>query len=308
MTHQGRLTGLIPAVFSPMHEDGSLNLDIVPILVDHLLAQGASALYINGSTGEGASLTVEERKMMARTYVDAVADRVPTIIQVGHNSLAEARGLAAHADSIGADAISAVPPSYFRPRDLETLIDCLAEITASTQDLPFYYYHIPSVTGVDFDMVELLRLGSQRLPSLVGIKYSKTTVFEMQSCVNLEQGRFNVLFGSDEMLLSGLVGGAHGAVGSTYNYAMPLYQTILKAYRAGDMAEAQRLQGLAAEFIRPIFRFGGNPALKAMMNIIGLDCGPTRLPQRTLTPDQVHALRQAMVTLGFFQWVEGLRS
>ncbi|MCP4166344.1 MAG: N-acetylneuraminate lyase [Chloroflexi bacterium] len=297
-----KITGLVPAVFTPMHEDGSLNLAMAPVLVEHLLAQGASALYVNGSTGEGVSLTSSERTVVAEAYVHATGGRVPVIIQVGHNSLAEARALAAHAQAIGADAISATPPSYFKPGTLDALVDCMAQVSAGAHQLPFYYYHIPSVTGVDFDMVDFLTLAGVRLPTLAGIKYSKTSVYEMQSCLNFDGGRYSLLFGSDQMLLSALVAGVQGAVGSTYNYMMPIYQRIWRAYKAGDADEAQRLQGIAAELVRPTYRWG-NPALKAMMNLIGLDCGPTRLPQITLTADEIEELRKTMDLLGFFEWM-----
>ncbi len=156
-----KITGLVPAVFTPMHEDGSLNLTMVPVMVEHLLAQGASGLYVNGSTGEGVSLTSSERIAVAEAYVQAAGGRVPVIIQVGHNSLAEARALAAHAQAIGADAISATPPSYFKPGTLDALVDCMAQVSAGAHRLPFYYYHIPSVTGVDLDMVDFLALAGR---------------------------------------------------------------------------------------------------------------------------------------------------
>src|SRR4051812_41480967 len=149
-----RLRGLIAAVFTPLRPDGSLDLDRVGPLVEQLLGDGVDGIYAVGSTGEGVSLTTPERQQVASAYVSAAAGRCPVVVQVGHNSLAEARGLAAHAQRIGATAISATPPTYFRPDTLSVLVDCLAEITAGAPDLPFYYYHIPSKTGVTFDMVE----------------------------------------------------------------------------------------------------------------------------------------------------------
>jgi N-acetylneuraminate lyase len=303
MTRPTEIRGLVPAVFTPMHKDGSLNLDMAPALVEHLVRQGSAALYVNGSTGEGVSMTSEERKAVAEAFVRAVNGRIPVIVQVGHNSLGEAQALAAHAQAIGADAISAIPPNYFQPPAIDVLIDCLAQVTAGAPDLPFFYYHIPEKTGVNFDMVAFLRQAGERLPTLVGMKYSHTTIYEMQACANLQNRRYRIFFGSDEMLLSGLVGGAQAAVGSTYNFLAPLYQAIIAAYNQSDILEAQRLQGVAAELIRPIYRYGGLPALKAMMSIIGVDCGPTRLPLRALSKAEIEDLRQDMEALGFFDWV-----
>jgi N-acetylneuraminate lyase len=108
------------------------------------------------------------------------------------------------------------------------------------------------------------------------------------------------------MLLSGLVVGAHGAVGSTYNFAAPLYNRIIAAFKRGDINEARRLQGLSVKMIQPLNKHGSlnsnSPSLKAMMKLVGLDCGPMRLPQIALSPDKVGALRRDMEEIGFFEW------
>lgn len=300
------ITGIVPAVFTPMRSDGDLNLAFIPQIVEHLIQDNVSAVYVCGSTGEGPSLSTRERMSVAETYIQAVAGRIPVIVQVGHNSLNQAQRLAKHAQDAGADAISAIPPTYFKIYALDQLIRCLEEITAGAPDLPFYYYHIPRLTDTNINMVEFLRLGSDRLPTLNGVKYSSFTIFEFQACTALENGRFNMLFGSDEMLLSGLVGGAQGAVGSTYNFAAPLYNKIISAYNRGDITEAQRLQSLSVEMIQPINHFGSPasnaPAIKAMMKVIGLDCGPMRLPQDTLPDHKIEALKAAMEAIGFFDW------
>ena len=300
------IEGIVPAVFTPMYPDGSLNLGRIPAIVEFLIQEEASALYVCGSTGEGPSLTDDERRSVAEAYVQAAAGRLPVVVQVGHNSLKQARELAAHAQQIGAAAISAVPPSYFKIYSLDQLINCLEEIAGGAPGLPFYYYHIPRLTDAEIDLVEFLRIGSTRLPTLNGVKYSNFKIFELQACTALEDGRFNMLFGSDEMLLSGLVGGAQGAVGSTYNFAASLYQEIFSAHRRGDVVEAQRLQGLSVEMIQPLNRFGSPtsnlPSFKAMMQIIGLDCGPIRLPHISLSAERTENLKAAMEAIGFFEW------
>ncbi len=300
------ITGIVPAVFTPLHSDGSLNLSQVSPIVERLVAQNASALYVCGATGEGVSLTREERMAVAESFIQAAAGRLPVIVQVGHDSLREARLLAAHARATGASAISAIPPGFFKVDRLDQLLDCLGEICAAAPDLPFYYYHIPRLTAARIDVVELLRLGSARLPALRGIKYSDFTIFELQACVELENGRFNILFGSDEMLLSGLVGGAQGAVGTTYSFALPLYQRILSAFRLGQIGEAQRLQSFSVQVMRIINRYATSstnlPAMKSMMKLIGLDCGPLRLPLPSLTSLQEQELVEAISKIGFFEW------
>lgn len=297
-----RLRGLLPATFTPMHPDGSLNLGAVAPAVEQMLADGASGLYVCGSTGEGVSLSSDERKATAQAFITAADGRVPVVVQVGHNSLAEARQLAAHAQAAGADAISATPPTYFRPSGIDNLIDCLAHITAGAPELPFYYYHIPGRTGVALDLPGFLAAAGERLPTLAGAKYSDFTIFDLQVSVDMQEGRFDLLFGSDEMLLSALAVGVQGAVGTTYTFAAPLYSRILAAFAAGEMAEARRLQGLAVGMVRVGVRHGGLPAFKAMMGLVGQECGPMRLPWRGLSVGETDALRRDLDAIGFFDW------
>jgi N-acetylneuraminate lyase len=302
MTMKYHISGLVPAVFTPMNSDGSLNVDFIPPVTNRLITQGIGGVYVCGSTGEGPSLTKEERTIVTEAYIEAVAGRVPVIVQVGHNSLRSAGELAAHAQKAGADAISAVPPSYFRPNSLDVLIDSLAEITSQASELPFYYYNIPSLSRVNFDIVRMLELSEERLPSLVGIKYSALTLYEFQACLAVDSGRYNMLFGSDEMLLSGLATGAHGAVGSTYNFAAPVYNQVIDAFQRGDIDSAREWQSRAVQMVLLINQYGGNPAIKAMMKLIDLDCGPVRLPQKMLTEVEIDGLRRDMEGIGFFEW------
>lgn len=304
MNNKFHITGLVPAVFTPLHENGELNLALIQPYVDHLIEQQIGGLYVCGSTGEGPSLAKEERMAVTEAFIEAAAGRVPVVVQVGHNSLKSAGEMAAHAQAHGADALSAVPPSYFRPASLDILMESLAEITQCAPELPFYYYNIPSLSGVNLNIVKLLELSAERLPTLVGIKYSAITLHEFQACLAVDNGRFNMLFGSDEMLLSGLVTGAHGAVGSTFNFAAPIYNRVIDAFERGDIAAAQDWQAKAVQMVMLILEYGGNPAIKAMMNLIGLDCGPVRLPQKTLTVDEIKGLQRAMQAIGFFEWIK----
>ena len=294
--------GLIAAVFTPMKSDCALNLDIVPAIVEHLINDGVQGLYVCGTTGEGPLLSSEERRAVAQAYVTAAAGRIPVIVQVGHNSLTEARSLAIHADEIGADAIAAVAPMYFRPESTDVLIDCLGQIASAVPDLPFFYYHVPSLTGTQIDVLDLLERAEKRLPSLAGIKYSALAVHEYQTCLDFGRGRYTILFGCDEMLLSGLSVGATSAVGSSYNFAAPLYNRIVQAFQQSNLEEARRLQGLSVRMIRLLYRYRGHPAFKAMMGILGMDCGPSQLPLETLSPAEVRAMKRNLEEIGFFDW------
>ncbi|AWI09528.1 dihydrodipicolinate synthase family protein [Ereboglobus luteus] len=299
-----QLRGLIAALFTPFQNDGTINLPAVKPVVDRVIAQGASGLYILGSTGEGPLLTTAERETVAETVVAATGRRVPVIVQVGHASLVEARGLVAHAQRIGADAVSATPPNYFKPDTLESLVDCVAEIAGGAPALPFYYYNLPSHTGVRFDMVEFLRLGGARVPSLRGIKFSDPMLHELQACLRFENGRHDIVFGVDEMLLGAAATGVGGAVGSTYNFAAPVYRRVIDAFARGDMDEAREWQFRAAEMVRVIIDTAGRGGLKAVMALIGADCGPSRAPTATCSPECRELLRQRLQELGFFEWIK----
>jgi N-acetylneuraminate lyase len=296
------LKGLIAATFSPMSKDGQVNIDVIPAVVERLIDDGITGLYVCGSTGEGPSLSTEERKIVAQAYVKASASRIPVVIQVGHNSLAEAKGLAIHAQEIGADAISAVPPTYFKPDSLDVLVDCLCEITSAVPDMPFFYYHVPGLSGITIDMRDFVDKVLGRMPNFAGIKYSALTVHEFQDCLEYAQGRYQVLYGCDEMLLSGLTVGSYGSVGSTFNFAAPLYQGIIEAFDRGDRETAKTLQGYSVAMCRLLYQYRGQAAFKSMMKYLGCDCGPNRLPIKALSSQEQKSLRCELEPLGFFEW------
>ncbi len=295
------LQGLIAATFTPMKEDGSLDLDGIPPKVEHLLSDGIAGLYVVGSTGEGPSLTSEERRQVAHAFVKAAAGRVPVIVQVGHNSVAEAAELAAHAARIGADAISATPPSYFPLASIDDVIACMRQITHAASGMPFYYYHIPMRTGVDIEIAEFLRRGDE-IPSLCGVKFTSPRVDQLQEAMRIAGDRYELLFGFDEMLLSAVSIGVKGAVGSTYNFAAPMYLKLLDAVRRGDLANAALWQQRSVEMINVIMRHGGFAPQKALMRHLGIPCGPPRLPLRPMNAQRDEALKNELTEIGFFEW------
>ena len=297
-----KLEGLVAATYTPLKADGSFRDDLVLPLVDHLLPSGISGLYVCGSTGEGMSLSGNERRQVAEAYVSAAARRVPVVIQVGHNSLAEAAELAAHAQSIGADVVSATCPSYFKVAAVDALIESMAVVAAGAPELPFYYYHIPTLTGSDIDMVDFMRRGSERIPNLVGLKYTAATLHEFQQCLELDDGRFDVVWGFDEMFLGALATGAKAGIGSTYNIAAPLYLKIIDAFNSGQLTEARRLQALSIQMIRTIGKYPFHPAMKAVLEMQGFEMGNCRLPQLKISATDADELKSELQDIGFFDW------
>lgn len=299
--NQHHTEGLLAAPFTPLHANGSLNLTLIPALAEKLLADGVAGAFVCGSNGEGPNLTLVERKAVAEAWVRASTGRLRIWVHVGHACIADAQDLLRHARDIGADAASAVAAFYFKPQSVENLVDCMAEIAGAAPDFPFYYYHIPVLTGVGMDMVRFLELANERIPNLRGIKYTANTLWEYQACLGAQNGRFDVLFGFDEMLLPALSVGAKAAIGSTYNFAAPLYQRVIDAYRAGDLAQAQGYMLQCIEMVRVLVQFPPIPAQKAIMQMLGYDVGPCRLPLTTLSAPQYQSLYDQLDANGFWQ-------
>ena len=140
--------GLIAAPFTPLRADRTLNLNAVAPYARWLHTNGVVGAFICGTTGEGSSLTMEERKQIAERWVAAAPAGLRVIVHVGGNCLADCRALAVHAQSIGADSIGCLSPFFFRPSGVEGLVEWCQQIAAAAPRLPFYYYHMPSMTGL----------------------------------------------------------------------------------------------------------------------------------------------------------------
>lgn len=297
-----RLTGLIAATVTPMKSDGAVDLERIGPMIEWLIDAGVGGLYVCGSTGEGVSLTSRDRKSIVQASVEAVGKRIPVIVQVGHNCLDEAKELASHAQGVGADVVSATCPSYFKIGDETTLGQCMQRIACGAPELPFYYYHIPSLTGSTVSAVEFLKRAGDQIPNLAGMKYTSTLVHEYQSCLAVDDGRFDILWGCDEMLLSALVVGAKGAVGSTYNIASAHYGSMIDAWNRGDIDLAKTGQRQSVEMVNVMLSYPFQSALKAIMGMLGMDVGDSRLPLASIDDSQRIELQNRLDAIGFFQW------
>jgi len=278
---------LIAPPLTPFRADGSLNLEPIERQARLLVETSVDGVFVAGSSGEGPSMSTSERMQLAERWVRVGAEmELEVMIQVGHNSLPDAVALAEHAQRIGADAVSASAPCYFKPASIHELIDFLTPVAAAAGDLPFYFYEIPPMTNVRLPMAEFLARGKERMPNLVGLKYSNIDLMQLQQCLRLHDGEFQVLFGSDEQLLSAAALGVHGAVGSTYNFAAPLYRRMLAALFRGDFAAARSEQHQSVEIVATMVKYGFLAACKVLLRELGVDCGPVRPPLRNLSGDQ----------------------
>ncbi|MGV3504936.1 MAG: dihydrodipicolinate synthase family protein [Adhaeribacter sp.] len=295
------LSGLIAAPFTPMQPNGRLNLELIPAYYRLLKANANTGAFICGSTGEGVSLSLEEKMQVAEAWAQAARHDADfkVITLVGGTCLADAIQLAQHAQSQGLYAVAFTAPFYFKPADVHMLASCCQAVAEAVPEMPFYYYHIPVLTGVNFPMADLLREVDGRIANFAGIKYTHEDFMDFLSCLHFAQGKYDMLWGRDENLLPALVLGAKGGVGSTYNYAAPIYHQLLEAFRTGDLEKARQCQQQSIDMIRLLGKYGGIATGKAYMKLIGLDCGEFRLPVKNMSPQAFEAFRQEVQALSF---------
>lgn len=299
-----KLKGLVAAAHSPFHHDGTLNLAAVEQQAAHLLGQGIHTVFICGSTGESHSLTLVERRQIAQRWTEvARGTALRVIVHVGSNCLGDARELAAHAQSQQSLAIAALAPCYFKPRSLADLVNWCREIANAAPETPFYFYDIPVLTNVSFCMRTFLEQAADRIPTLSGIKYTNSDLMVYQQCLAADGGAFDIPWGVDEAMLGAVAVGAAGAVGSSYNFAAPVYHRLLAAFARGDTATAQREQYRSVRLIQTLATVGYLGAAKAVMGMLGVDVGPARLPNSNPTSEQIAKLRPQLEQLGFFDWI-----
>ena len=254
-------------------------------------ANGIKAVFVTGSTGECHSLTSDERVALYDAWADAGrANDLRVIAHVGGNSIDDTRRLARHARSCGCAAISALAPSYHKPATIEDLVDWCAAIAAAAPDLPFYYYDIPSMTGVALPMDRFIVHAAARIPNLAGLKFTNPDLVSYRRCLDVGGERMDLPWGTDEMLLAALATGARGAVGSTYNWAPALYVDLMAAFARGDLAEARRLQSQSIAMVDAIASTDFMGTAKAVMARLGVPVGPARPPLSNPTAAQVDAV------------------
>lgn len=278
-----KITGLIAAPFTPMNDDGSLNTGVIPDYAAKLKNDRLSGVFICGTTGEGMLMTPEERMEVAEKWIPEQTEEFKVIVHAGTTSSKQSKKLARHAEQNGAYAVGCMGPLFLPPPGVDELVGFCAEVASGAPGLPFYYYHIPSVSGVKISMVQFIQKAKQQIPNLTGIKFTDNNFMDMQQCLELDNGKWDILHGYDELLLAGLAFGAKGAVGSTYNFIAPLYYGIIKDFNKGDLDAARKKQALSIRVVNVLNKYGGAIACgKVLMKQIGVDCGPCRLPMKNM--------------------------
>lgn len=278
---------LIAAPFTPMTEEGLFNSDQVSIYADHLLSKGIYSVFICGTTGESTSLTINERKAIAASWIEAAQGRIKVMVHVGGCSLREGNELAKHASSMGAAAVSAFAPNFIKAANAKDLAYYFKELLEGVDDIPFYYYNMPSMTNVNISVIDLLKEVDGLIPNFQGVKFTHNDLMDMLDCAEYANHKYEILNGFDEILLAGLHMGANGAVGSTYNYIPEVYQSMKKALAEHDLKSAQYFQMQSIQLIRLLNKYGGIRTGKCLMKYVGIDCGPVRSPLTNFTSEEI---------------------
>jgi N-acetylneuraminate lyase len=304
-----KIEGFIAAPLTGFNWDGSVNLEVIPRYAEMLSTNGVAGVFVNGTTGEGQSLTFEERKILAQCWVESAPNDLRVIIHVGYTNQTESQALAVHAADIGADSIGEVGPLFSKIDNVGVLVNYAAETAAAVPQLPYYYYHMPSMNNLLFPMIDFLEIADSAIPNLAGIKYTHDDITDYKRCREFEDGKFDILFGRDEFLVDGLRVGAKGAVGSTYNIMAGLYHELVTAFHSGDLETALGLQTISADTCRILYESGGfGSGLKTIMKMIGLDLGDMRHPQVNLSKKAVKDLESSLQKPGLFKYLNKVRS
>lgn len=294
-----KLAGLIAAPFTPMYPNGEINSGIIEQYHRVLVSNGVVGAFINGSSGEGVSTTSHEKLIVAEAWAKASSgSSLMVISHLGGTSLRECIELARESERMGLYAVSVTSPSYFKPANVKMLAEFFIRVAESVPETPIYYYHIPVLTGGFFNMIDFVREVAPRVPNFAGIKFTHEDFMDFLSCLNYDNGRYDMLWGRDENFLSALVLGARGAVGSTYNYAAPLYHKLIEAFDRNDLITARAMQQKSIDMITLLGKYGGIATGKAYMRLIGLDCGEFRLPVRNMSEADYQAFVKDVRGLG----------
>lgn len=284
--------GIWPAMLTPFDAYGDVDLPAIDRLVDHLIDEGAHGLYVCGSTGEGLLMNVAERMAVTERTIQRVAGRVPTMIHVGMIPTRDAATLAAHARTAGADAVAAIPPTFFG-YSFNAIHDHYRAI-GDAAEIPLFVYNIPSAAGINVTPSMVTQMQAT-IPNLVGMKWTSPNLYEMRQIIELPN--MTVFSGPDEMCLPALSMGVVGAIGSTYNPMTRHFVRLYDAYRAGNLAEAQELQFAANRVIKAWLGHPG--ALKVMMRWQGVPIGQPRAPLESLPAEREAALAADLLAAGY---------
>ena len=276
--------GILPALVSPVSEDGEVLVGETERLVKWQMSEGVNGFYICGSTGEGLLLKKETRKKLLEVVLDAVQGKVPVITHVGAIDLPTTLELAVHAREAGAAAVSSIPPIYFQYGEKE-VIEYYKQIAAAAE-IPLVMYGVGLAnTKLTVSLVEEL----MKVENIIGIKWTYPDYYSMGLLKNINGGNINVINGPDEMLVCGLAIGADAGIGTTYNVMPGLFVKLYDAYRNGRVERAKTLQQTINRVITVLIQYHAIASTKELLCHMGFEVGQCTKPLRRLTAEEREA-------------------
>ena len=273
--------GIIPAFYACYDEDGNVSSERTKALVEFLIEKGVNGLYVGGSSGECIYLNPEERKQTLEAVMEVAKGKITIIAHVACNNTKDSCELAAHAESLGVDAIAAIPPIYFRLPE-KAIAKYWNDISAAAPDTDFVIYNIPQLAGVSLTLPLLDEM--LKNPKVVGIKNSSMPIqdiqmFKRQSRINNKE--IVVFNGPDEQFIGGRLIGTDGGIGGTYAVMPELFVKMNKLLNEGDFETAQKLQDAVDDVIYAMCSTKGNmyaTAKAVLKKRANLDLGGVRAP------------------------------
>ena len=267
--------GIIPAFYACYDAEGKISVEAVRALTQYYIDKGVQGLYVGGSSGECIYQSKEERKLVLEQVMDVAKGKLTIIAHIACNNTADSQELAAHAESLGVDAIAAIPPIYFKLPPY-AIAKYWNDMSAAAPNTDFIIYNIPQLAGVSLSVPLLKEM--LKNPRVIGVKNSSMPTQDIQMWADEGAIVFN---GPDEQLISGLVMGATGGIGGTYGAMPELYVELYRCVKAGEMAKALEIQNDCCRIIYKMCSGHGNMygVIKEILRINGgPDCGSVRLP------------------------------
>ncbi len=283
------LEGIYPALVTPFTKTGMIDEKALCTIIDDLLGKGIQGFYVGGSTGESLLMSKDERKAVLKLVVEHVNKRVKVLAHIGCFYTQDSIELAEYAASLNVDAISSLPPFYFK--------FTLAELTQYYLDIvqavpmPMIVYNAPALSGVSFDSDNIKNIFQNE--NVIGIKYTSYDLYQMQRLIARNPNK-TIINGHDELFLSALAIGTRCAIGSTFNFMAEKFIKIKNNFQSSNLNEARKLQNEANTVIEALIKVGVFRGVKGILNLIGLPGGNCRKPFAPLSAAEMKQLEEVL--------------
>lgn len=289
---KSKFEGIFPALLTPFDAHDQVNPDVLCELVERTLKKNVNGFYVSGSTAEAFLLSDAERLLVMKTVSECAKGKCTLIAHIGCISTKQAIHFAEEAQKMGYDAVSSVPPFYYK-FSFDEIKKYYYDVVNAVE-IPMLIYNFPAFSGVNLtvDNVKEFLIDDR----FIGVKHTSNDYFALEQFKTAFPKKI-VYNGYDEMFLAGLAMGADGAIGSTFNFMAEKYVSIYKAFRCGDIEKAQKIQKNANSIIRALCKVGVFQGEKAVLNALGLNFGAARAPFAPLTPEQNRELLDTVLPL-----------